>query len=63
MKVTKLNPGHEYKFRVKAVNRQGQSEPLTTLHSIVAKNPYGNNFLVNYSNWLLDSFFNCAVFR
>uniref|UniRef100_A0A915KJE1 Twitchin n=1 Tax=Romanomermis culicivorax TaxID=13658 RepID=A0A915KJE1_ROMCU len=39
-KVTKLNPGHEYKFRVKAVNKQGQSEPLTADHSIIAKNQF-----------------------
>ncbi len=40
MKVNKLNPGHEYKFRVTAVNKQGQSKPLTSTHSIIAKNPY-----------------------
>nr|AZI15635.1 UNC-22 [Auanema rhodensis] len=40
LKVGKLNEGHEYKFRVKAVNRQGVSAPLTTDHSILAKNPY-----------------------
>lgn len=36
----KLNEGHEYKFRVKAVNRQGTSAPLQTDHAIVAKNPF-----------------------
>ncbi|XGW29138.1 hypothetical protein V3C99_008720 [Haemonchus contortus] len=40
LKVGKLNEGHEYKFRVKAVNRQGVSAPLQTDHAIVAKNPY-----------------------
>ncbi|KRY50894.1 Twitchin [Trichinella britovi] len=39
-KVGKLKPGEEYNFRVKAVNRQGESKPLTTSTSIVAKNPY-----------------------
>lgn len=39
-KVGKLNEGHEYKFRVKAINRQGQSEPLNTKEAIVAKNPF-----------------------
>ncbi|KAK0400071.1 hypothetical protein QR680_003339 [Steinernema hermaphroditum] len=39
-KVNKLNEGHEYRFRVKAVNRQGQSKPLATNTSIVAKNPF-----------------------
>ncbi|KAE9421213.1 hypothetical protein Angca_004091, partial [Angiostrongylus cantonensis] len=40
LKVGKLNEGHEYKFRVKAVNRQGVSAPLQTDHAIVAKNPF-----------------------
>lgn len=41
MTITGLNPGSEYKFRVKAVNDEGDSEPLTTDASIIAKNPYG----------------------
>ncbi|KJH43663.1 fibronectin type III domain protein [Dictyocaulus viviparus] len=40
LKVGKLNEGHEYKFRVKAVNRQGVSSPLEMDHAIVAKNPF-----------------------
>ncbi|WKY05591.1 hypothetical protein Q1695_006081 [Nippostrongylus brasiliensis] len=40
LKVGKLNEGHEYKFRVKAVNRQGVSAPLQTDHAIIAKNPF-----------------------
>ncbi|CAA98064.2 Twitchin [Caenorhabditis elegans] len=40
LKVNKLSEGHEYKFRVKAVNRQGTSAPLTSDHAIVAKNPF-----------------------
>ena len=36
-----LVPGKHYKFRVKAVNKEGASEPLTTTQSIHAKNPYG----------------------
>lgn len=35
-----LTPGHKYKFRVRARNRQGTSEPLTTPHATEAKNPY-----------------------
>lgn len=35
-----LTPGHKYKFRVRAVNKQGKSEPLTTPHAIEAKNPF-----------------------
>lgn len=39
--VENLVPGQEYKFRVAAVNAEGESEPLVTDHSIVAKNPFG----------------------
>ena len=35
-----LAEGKEYKFRVKAVNKDGESLPLTTDTSIVAKNPF-----------------------
>ncbi|XP_074598807.1 projectin protein bent isoform X2 [Brevipalpus obovatus] len=38
--VQNLEPGHEYKFRVKAINAEGESEPLETDHGTVAKNPY-----------------------
>lgn len=40
MKVDGLMPGHEYKFRVKAINKEGESEPLETLGTIVAKDPF-----------------------
>ncbi|KAE8573900.1 Putative twitchin [Halyomorpha halys] len=40
MEVTDLTPGHEYKFRVKAVNKEGESEPLETYSSIIAKDPF-----------------------
>lgn len=33
-------PGHEYQFRVKAVNKEGESEPLETMAPIVAKDPF-----------------------
>uniref|UniRef100_A0A1I7XRB2 non-specific serine/threonine protein kinase n=1 Tax=Heterorhabditis bacteriophora TaxID=37862 RepID=A0A1I7XRB2_HETBA len=35
-----LIPGHEYKFRVAAVNAEGESEPLETFGTTLAKNPY-----------------------
>lgn len=38
-----LVPGHEYKFRVKAVNKEGESEPLETLGSIIAKDPFSKS--------------------
>ena len=40
-KVEGLTPKKKYKFRVKAVNKEGESEPLETEEAIVAKNPYG----------------------
>lgn len=40
LKIGGLTPGHKYKFRVRACNKQGRSEPLTTPHSTEAKNPY-----------------------
>lgn len=43
IKVDGLVPGHEYKFRVKAINKEGESEPLETLGTIVAKDPFSKN--------------------
>lgn len=45
MDVKGLQEGHEYQFRVKAVNDEGESEPLVSDGSIVAKNPFGKYFL------------------
>ena len=39
--VSDLTPGQDYKFRVTAVNDEGDSEPLETESAIKAKNPYG----------------------
>lgn len=41
--VTGLNPGGEYKFRVTAVNDEGDSEPLESERPIIARNPYGRH--------------------
>lgn len=38
-----LTPKKKYKFRVKAVNKEGESEPLETEEPILARNPYGKN--------------------
>lgn len=38
--ITGLTEGKPYKFRVRAVNKEGDSEPLETEHSIIAKNPF-----------------------
>lgn len=40
MPVTSLIEGHEYKFRVVAVNRQGESVPLTSVDTVEAKDPF-----------------------
>ena len=39
--ITGLEPMKKYQFRVKAVNEEGESEPLTADTAILAKNPYG----------------------
>lgn len=41
LEVTGLTPNHKYKFRVRAVNKQGKSDPLTADKAIEAKNPFG----------------------
>ena len=40
-KVEGLTPRKKYKFRVRAVNKEGESEPLETDEAIEARNPYG----------------------
>lgn len=45
LKLDNLTPGQEYKFRVMAVNAEGESEPLEADKSIVAKNPFGKYFM------------------
>jgi len=40
LRVGKLREGHDYKFRVKAVNRQGESKHLVQDGTITAKNPW-----------------------
>ncbi|KXJ80778.1 hypothetical protein RP20_CCG023458 [Aedes albopictus] len=35
-----LIEGHSYKFRVRAQNKMGKSEPLSMANSVVAKNPF-----------------------
>lgn len=42
--VTGLNEGSEYKFRVSAENDYGQSQPLESEKSIIAKNPFSMLF-------------------
>lgn len=42
IELTGLEPGKKYQFRVKAVNPEGESEPLETEKATLAKNPYGS---------------------
>lgn len=46
-KVEGLQKGHQYQFRVKAINREGASDPLQTDKATLARNPYGKIFLSN----------------
>ena len=43
--VSGLNEGKDYQFRVKAVNSEGESEPLETSIPTTAKNPYCKHFI------------------
>ena len=48
-----LEPGKRYKFRVKAVNSEGESEPLVNTDEILAKDPYGtarNTAITGFNN-------------
>lgn len=40
IKLDNLTPGQEYKFRVMAVNAEGESAPLDAEQTIIAKNPF-----------------------
>lgn len=53
MDVPGLIPGKEYQFRVKAVNAEGESEPLITDKAIIAKNPYGKVHICYTRNYNL----------
>lgn len=53
-----LIPGKEYQFRVKAVNVEGESEPLVTDKAIVAKNPFGKS--MTFSKFWMS--FKCCCF-
>ena len=43
-----LKPGHKYKFRVMAVNKEGASVPLLAKSDTVAKDPWGKFSLTCY---------------
>lgn len=55
--VTGLQEGKPYKFRVKAVNREGESDDLEADKSIIAKNPFdepGKPGRPDIKNWDKD---------
>ncbi|KAG8239130.1 hypothetical protein J437_LFUL018920 [Ladona fulva] len=57
MDVHGLTEGHEYQFRVKAVNEEGESEPLETERGTIAKNPYdvpGKPGVPEFEDWDVD---------
>jgi len=45
-----LTPKKKYKIRVKAVNKEGESEPLEMDEAITAKNPYGMLVMAAFTN-------------
>ena len=53
-----LSPKKEYKFRVKAVNKMGASEPATFGKTILAKDPWGKE--MGLSTYMI---FETAIFR
>lgn len=48
--VSRLIHRKEYLFRVKAVNNIGESDPLETTRSIIAKNEFGEWLNVNFES-------------
>lgn len=58
-----LTPKKKYKFRVKAVNKEGESEPLETTDAIVARNPYGKQLIIGRQNEaVVLSTFSCKLY-
>ena len=59
-KIEGLTKNKKYKFRVRAVNKEGLSDPLETAEPVVAKNPYdepskpGKPEIVDYDNTKCD---------
>ena len=58
MPIKDLKEGEKYKFRVRAKNVEGLSEPLETTRPVLAKNPFGKYcFFENVYDLLLENAF------
>lgn len=62
MDVPGLQEGKEYMFRVKAVNDEGESEPLETDHAVLAKDPFCKFLKFLFLVPLSASFFHVIFF-
>lgn len=61
--VSGLNEGKDYQFRVKAVNSEGESEPLETSIPTTAKNPYCEYIFclfILFIAFIIESTINCS---
>ena len=56
VEVTGLEPGHKYEFRVKAVNDEGESDPLEGDRAVLAKDPFGKLILLVFSFSIIFTF-------
>jgi hypothetical protein len=52
--VKDLETNKKYKFRVKAENIYGVSEPLETTASIIVKPPYGKNKIFSFFKFSMN---------
>ncbi|CAF0725386.1 unnamed protein product [Adineta steineri] len=55
LRVTKLTTGKEYLVRVRAVNKEGEGEPLETSGKTLAKNPYDEPSAPGRYQWVKAS--------
>ena len=51
-----LTPKKKYRFRVKAYNREGESDPLEGDEPVLARNPYGSHLNTLLVSWFIICF-------